>query len=219
MTQFHCAAILFDLDGVLVDSTRSVARQWRIWAKENSLDPEPILEIAHGRRSIEVIRRIAPHLLAEKEAKKIEAREIADTDGVSVMAGAHELLTSIPEGRWCVVTSGVRNLATARLRLGRLPTPQVLVSADDVVHGKPHPEPYVKAAQLMRRNPADCLVVEDALAGIEAAHAGGMKVIALTSTYAKTDLQKADVVVNSLTQIRICPDGIGPGSMLTVSIL
>jgi mannitol-1-/sugar-/sorbitol-6-phosphatase len=218
MFLLHCAAVLFDLDGVLVDSTRSVARQWRIWAKENNLDPTEILEIAHGRRSIEVIQRVAPHLAAEKESKKIEARESADTDGVSVMPGAPQLLTSIPEGRWCVVTSGARNLAISRLRLAKLPSPRVLVSADDVVNGKPNPEPYLKGAQLLGFKPAECLVIEDAPAGIEAAHAGGMKVIALSSTYGVADLKQADAVVTSLTQIQISSDGTGPGSTLKLSI-
>jgi mannitol-1-/sugar-/sorbitol-6-phosphatase len=218
MAAFHCAAVLFDLDGVLVDSTRSVARQWRIWAKENNLDATEILEIAHGRRSVEVIRRVAPHLVAERESKKIEAREAADTEGVSVMPGARELLTSIPEGSWCVVTSGARNLASARLQLGKLPRPKVLVSADDVVNGKPHPEPYLKAAQLLGLKAFECLVIEDAPAGIEAAHSGGMKVIALTSTYRKADLETADAIVNSLTQIQISPEATGPGSMLKIFI-
>ena len=216
MPRFHRAAVLFDLDGVLVDSTRSVTRQWQIWAKENNLDPSPILEIAHGRRSIEVIQRVAPNLVAEREAKKIEAREAADTEGVSVMPGAHQLLTSIPEGRWCVVTSGARNLASSRLRLAQLPRPKVLISAEDVVNGKPSPEPYLKGAQLLGVKPAECLVIEDAPAGIEAGHAGGMKVIALASTYAEADLHAADAVVNRLTQIQISGDGTDPGSRFKV---
>ena len=216
MARFQCAAVLFDLDGVLVDSTRSVARQWRIWAKENKLDASEILEIAHGRRSVEVIQRVAPNLVAEREAKKIEAREAADTDGVRVMPGAQELLNRIPEGRWCVVTSGARNLARSRLQLAKLPIPTVLVSAEDVVNGKPCAEPYLNGAQLLGVRPDQCLVIEDAPAGIEAAHAGGMKVIALASTYAEPDLHAADAVVNRLRQIQITSDGSGRGSTFRV---
>ena len=95
---FQCSAILFDLDGVLVDSTRSVARQWRLWAAENNIDPEKVLAIAHGRRTIEVVRILAPHLNAEAEEKKIEKREAHDNDGVAVMPGAADLLKSIPDG-------------------------------------------------------------------------------------------------------------------------
>jgi sugar-phosphatase len=201
MPTFRCAAILFDLDGVLIDSTRSVARQWRRWAGENKIDPEKVLEIAHGRRTVEVLQLLAPHLNVEAEVKRIEKREADDTEGVAVMPGAAELLSSIPEDRWGVVTSGTRYLATSRLRLGNLPIPRVLVSADEVVNGKPHPEPYLKGAELLGANPVECLVIEDAPAGIRAAHAGGMKVIGLTSTYPVAELREADAVVESLNQI------------------
>ncbi|HVO80103.1 MAG TPA: HAD family hydrolase [Terriglobales bacterium] len=203
MQTFHCLAILFDLDGVLVDSTPSVARQWRIWAEEHGIDPEKVLAIAHGRRTIEVVRMLAPNLVAEAEVRKLEKREAADTEGVTVMPGAAELVRSIPDGLWGVVTSGTRYLATARLRLGKLPVPKVLVSADEVAKGKPDPEPFLKGAELLEVNPLECLVIEDAPAGIRAAHAGGMKVIALPSTYPASQLQEADAVVRRLRQIRI----------------
>jgi sugar-phosphatase len=200
---FHCSAILFDLDGVLVDSTRSVARQWRLWAVENHIDPEKVLAIAHGRRTIEVVQILAPHLDAKAEESRIEKREADDIDGVAVMPGAAELLKSIPEGRWCVVTSGTRYLATSRLRLFHLPIPRVLVAAADVQKGKPDPEPYLKGAELLKVKPAECLVIEDAPAGIRSAHAGGMKAIALTSTYPTAELQEADVVLRNLGQIQV----------------
>ena len=200
---FQCSAILFDLDGVLVDSTRSVARQWRRWAEENNIDPEKVLAIAHGRRTIEVVRILAPQLDAEAEEKKIEKREADDNDGVTVMPGAAELLKSIPEGSWCIVTSGTRYLATSRLRFFHLPIPRVLVAADDVQKGKPDPEPYLKGAELLKVKPTECLVIEDAPAGIRSAHAGGMKAIALTSTYPAADLQEADVVLKNLKQIQV----------------
>src|SRR5438445_694131 len=149
MPTFHCSAILFDLDGVLVDSTRSVSRLWRRWATENGIDPERVLAIAHGVRTIEVVQRLAPHLDLEAEVQRIERRESEDTDGVAVMPGAADLIRSIPEARWCVVTSGTHLLAAARLRLVGLPTPRVLVTADEVKKGKPDPEPYLKGAQLL----------------------------------------------------------------------
>jgi len=203
MKTFDCAAILFDLDGVLVDSTGSVTRQWRRWAEEQNLDPDEVVEIAHGVRTIEIVRRLAPHLDAKAETLRLEKREADDHQGVSVMPGAAELLKAIPPGRWCVVTSGTRYLATARLQLGNLPMPQVLVSADDVSKGKPHPEPYLMGAKLLGVNPTECLVIEDAPAGIRAAHAGGMKAIGITSTYPPPALQEADVVVQSLAQIKV----------------
>lgn len=203
MQTFLCSAILFDLDGVLVDSTRSVARQWRLWAQDNGVDPEQVLKIAHGRRTVEVVRLLAPHLPTEEEVQKLEQREAADTEGVTVMPGAADLVRSIPDGRWGVATSGTRYLATSRLRLGNLPIPRVLVSADEVVKGKPDPEPFLKGAELLGMNAEECLVIEDAPAGIRAAHAGGMKVIALPSTYPVSELQEADAVVQGLQKIRV----------------
>ncbi len=203
MPTFHCTAILFDLDGVLVDSTRSVTHQWRLWAQEHSIDPDYTVSIAHGRRSIEVIQMLAPHLPAEEETERLEAREAADREGVEVMPGAADLLRSIPEGRWCVVTSGTHRLATSRLRLADLPVPEVLVAADDVVRGKPHPEPYLKGAELLGMKPGECLVIEDAPYGIESAHAAGMKAIALPTTFPATELKAADAIAEKLAQIRV----------------
>jgi sugar-phosphatase len=216
MRIFSCEAILFDLDGVLVDSTGSVTRQWKRWAEENKIDPQKVVEIAHGVRTIEIVRKLAPHLDAEAEVVRLEKREADDHEGVAVMPGAAELIKAIPEGRWCVVTSGTRHLATSRLKLASLPTPQVLVSADDVSKGKPDPEPYLMGAKLLGMKPAECLVIEDAPAGIRAAHAGGMKAIAITSTYPTSALQEADAVVQKLAQIEIAhPDGSG---RLTVKV-
>ena len=207
MIKFRCSAILFDLDGVLIDSTRSVDRQWRAWAREQGIDEEKVMAIAHGVRTVEVIRAVAPHLDADAEVRRLESREAEDQVDVTVMPGAADLIATIPEGRWAVVTSGTRPLATARLRLGGLPVPRVLVTADDVTNGKPHPEPYLRAAELLGVKPADGLVIEDAPAGIRSAHAGAMKVIALASTYPASKLGKADTVVETLKQIHVARDG------------
>lgn len=215
MPTFPCAAILFDLDGVLVDSTGSVDRQWRAWARQKGIDEEKVIAIAHGVRTLEVIRRVAPHLDAEAEVTELESREADDHEGVSVMPGAAELVQSIPEGRWCVVTSGTRHLAASRLRFAGLPVPKVLVTADDVANGKPHPEPYLRGAQLLGVNPVECLVIEDAPAGIQSAHAGGMKVIGMASTFQPPALAAADGVVRKLALIQVSVDG--PGK-LVVSI-
>jgi sugar-phosphatase len=207
MTTFRCSAILFDLDGVLVDSTGSVDRQWRAWARSQKIDEEKVMAIAHGVRAVEVMRAVAPHLDAEAEVRNLEKREAADHDGVSVMPGAVDLVRSIPDGRWGVVTSGSRHLATARLQLAGIPLPKVMITADDVTNGKPHPEPYLKGAELLGVDPTECLVIEDAPAGIRAAHAGGMKVIGLTSTYPASALSEADLVVQKLAQVQVGLDG------------
>jgi mannitol-1-/sugar-/sorbitol-6-phosphatase len=207
MPILHCSAILFDLDGVLVDSTRSVERHWRAWAQQNGLDAEKIMAIAHGVRAIEVIKRVAPHLDAAAEVREIEAREVTDRDGVVPMPGAAALVASIPEGQWGVVTSGTRLLASGRLRLMGLPVPKVLVTADDVANGKPHPEPYLKGAELLGVSPVQCLVIEDAPAGIQAARAGGMKVVGITSTYPAKILALADAVIEKLAAIQVTVNG------------
>ena len=209
MPTFSCSAILFDLDGVLVDSTRAVDREWREWARRKGVDGDAVMAIAHGVRTVEVIRRVAPHLDAEAEASAIENHEAGDQRGVTVMPGAADLVRSIPEGRWGVVTSGSRLLATNRLRHCGLPVPEVLVTADDVTHGKPHPEPYLKGAERLGFSPADCLVIEDAPAGIQSARAGGMKVVGITSTYAAEILNHADAVIGKLGQIQVTSNGAG----------
>ncbi len=173
------------------------------------------MAVAHGVRTIEVIRAVAPHLDAEAEVRKLESREADDRDGVAVMPGAVDLVRAIPEGRWGVVTSGTRHLASTRLRLAGVPVPDVLITADDVANGKPHPGPYLRGAELLGANPAECLVIEDAPAGIESAHAGGMKVIALTSTYPASALSEADVVIPKLDRIQVALNG---ARMLTVNV-
>jgi len=202
MSTFKCSSILFDLDGVLVDSTPSVSRQWSLWARENNIDPRKV-ELVHGRPTIEGVRLVAPHLDVEAEAKKIEQREMEDEEGVVVMPGAAELLKSLPRERWGIVTSGTRRLAMSRLRVGNLPVPEVLISADDVVNGKPNPEPYLKGVALLKMKPTDCLVIEDAPAGIDAAHAAGMKVVGLMTTYPVPALLRADAIARALTDVSV----------------
>ena len=150
MQTVFCAAILFDLDGVLVSSTQAVSRQWRRWSAEHGIDPEEALRIAHGRRAAEVIALLAPDLDAHTEVQILEQREADDVEGVAIMPGALALVRSLPENRWAVVTSGTRKLALSRLSLAGIPIPKVLATADDVVRGKPDAEPYLKGAQLLR---------------------------------------------------------------------
>lgn len=209
MPTFICSAILFDLDGVLVDSTRAVDREWREWAARKGVDGDAIMAIAHGVRTVEVIRRVAPHLDAEAEANAIENHEAGDHRGVTVMPGAIDLVRSIPAGQWGVVTSGSRLLAQNRLVYCGLPVPEALVTSDDVTHGKPHPEPYLKGAGLLGFSPTDCLVIEDAPAGIQSARAAGSKVIGLMSTYAAGALDQADAVIGDFGQIEVARNGTG----------
>jgi sugar-phosphatase len=214
MPTFHCSAILFDLDGVLLDSTRVVADQYTRWARENGLDPDYVMQAAHGVRTVEVIRRVAPHLDAVAETKKIEDRE-AVADGIVPIPGALALLNSIPRGRWGVVTSGTRFLAVGRMKKFGIPVPEIMVTADDVTKGKPDPEPYRRGAELLKVNPTDCIVIEDAPAGIRSGHGAGMKVISLPSTYPVSELGEADAIVSGLADITVTLNGAdGHGKMM-----
>ena len=199
---FSCRAVLFDLDGVLVDSTQAVERVWQKWARAHNLDAEVVLEHAHGRRSIETVRIVAPQLDAERENLKVENMEINDKEGIVAVPGAAELLRSLPPDRFIIATSATRALACARLRYAGLPVPERIVTADDVAEGKPSPEPYLKAAAALGFAPTDCLVFEDTPAGIESGKAAGMRVIALDTTYPRKELSAADAVLNSLKDVK-----------------
>src|SRR5215468_8780384 len=200
---FTAKAILFDMDGVLIDSAPAVERVWRRWALAHHLDPDVVVEQAHGRRSLETIRAVAPHMDAEQENLKVEQMEIEDKDGVIALPGAAELLCSLPAEQFAIVTSATRPLAVARLGYAGLPVPRHLVTADDVQHGKPLPEPYLKGAALLHLSPADCLVFEDTPAGIASAHAAGMRVIALGNTYPVHELRAADALAATLAQAEV----------------
>ena len=162
-------AILFDLDGVLADSTASVEHHWRSWARKHALDPDALIAVVHGRRAIDTIREVTPHLEAERELADLVAAEAGDTRGVTATAGAKALLERLPDDAWAVVTSGVRSVALARLRASGLPIPRLLVPADEITRGKPDPEGYLTASRKLGVEPRDCVVIEDAPAGIAAA--------------------------------------------------
>ncbi|MBP8291510.1 MAG: HAD hydrolase-like protein, partial [Caldilineaceae bacterium] len=146
MNELACDALLFDLDGVLIDSSTAIVRNWRAWADRHGIDVAQIVQVMHGVRSIETIRAVAPQLDAVQEAAWLTAREVADTDGVVPMPGARQLLAALPAGSWTIVTSGSADLARARLQAAGLPVPAQIVTADDVTQGKPAPEPYLLGA-------------------------------------------------------------------------
>jgi sugar-phosphatase len=203
MDRFECQVILFDLDGVLVDSARPVERVWRAWAERHGLDVAQVVEVAHGRRTIETVRLFTPHLDAEAEAKELEQAEIEDTTGLLKADGAATLLVILPTNSWAVVTSGTRALAKARLRHTGLQIPRVLVGAEDVEKGKPHPECYLKGAELLGAPAEQCVVVEDTPAGIQAACSAGMAVVAVATTHLFSELLEADAVVRALSEVRL----------------
>ena len=212
MRTLECDGVLFDLDGVLVDSARVVVRTWNTWARMKGLDAGRFIEIAHGRRPAETVRLIAPDLDAEAEAAELERIEADDTDGILEVEGAIGLLGALPEGRWTVVTSGSRPLASGRMRHVGLPLPERFVTADDVENGKPHPEAYLKGAGILGASPEACVVVEDAPAGVQSAKAAGMRVVAVATTHREEDLHEADAVVGALSDIRVLTRAGGGGN-------
>jgi sugar-phosphatase len=203
MGSIECSGVLFDLDGVLVDSTPCVARVWSSWAIEHGFDPAEVIRLAHGRRAIEMVAMLAPHLDSAAELRELERRELDESDGLVRIEGADRLLASLPPDRWAVVTSGTRRLAGKRLRLAGLPLPEKMVSADEVTLGKPDPAPFRRGAELLGVCPQQCVAVEDTPAGLEAAHRAGMRVLAVPTTYPPADLGQADAVLESLAQLQV----------------
>ena len=203
----RAGAVLFDLDGVLVDSRAVVERTWRRWAERYALDPDSIIRIAHGRRTRDTLDVAAPDLATDAEVAWLDATELADVEGLRAVQGAREFLAALPPDRWAVVTSCGRSLALQRLTAVGLPVPDILVVSEDVRRGKPSPEGYQLAAARLGCSAPSCLVFEDAPAGLEAGREAGMRVIGLTTTHSARDLDGAEVAIPDLTAVRVSWEG------------
>jgi sugar-phosphatase len=199
--RLSCQAILFDMDGVLVDSMRLIKRHLRDWALGNDLDPDHVVAASHGRTNEDLVRVVAPQLDAVAEAERMVAEDLRDVVGVTPCSGALALLEQLPTDTWAVVTSAYRDVAHARLHQSGIPVPRVLITADDVRSGKPEPEPYLAAADELGVPATDCLVVEDAPAGVVSARAAGAWVAGMCTS--DDDELKADFAVTVLQQIRV----------------
>jgi sugar-phosphatase len=199
--------VLFDLDGVLVDSTPAVARCWTRWSQLHGFNAEDVVRRAHGRPSIVTMRELLPNTDHDEENRQMEQWEIEDTDGVVPLPGVLSLLNAIPADRWAIVTSCTRPLAEVRIRVAGLPWPKQLVTSADVQRFKPDPDPYLKGAELLKFAPADCLVVEDAPAGIRSGKAAGASVLALRTTDVDPQLTAAGAnwIVNDLASVQLTP--------------
>ena len=205
MTKIECEGVLFDLDGVLVDSTPAVARVWAIWARKHGFDPEETVHKAHGRPSLATIRELLPNADHDAENAEVERMEIEDVSDVIPLPGAVELLATLPADRWTVVTSCTRRLALVRLRVAGLPVPERMITSTDIVNGKPHPEPYSKGAQLLGVAAQDCVVFEDAPAGIRSGKAAHARVLAFQTTERDELLREsgADWIVKDASAVRV----------------
>lgn len=205
MTEIRCSGVLFDLDGVLIDSTPAVTRVWRQWALEHDFDPEEVVARVHGRPSLTTIREYLPDANHAAENQEIERREMQDADGIITLPGARELLLQLPATRWTIATSCTRRLAEVRLRAAGLPVPERIVTSTDVTMGKPHPEPFLKAAAKLGFTGSECIVMEDVPAGIRAGKTAGAKVVAFRTTVEDAELRAAgaDFVLNNCADVGV----------------
>lgn len=177
-------AFLFDMDGTILSSIVAAERVWAAWATKHGLDVEAFLPTIHGVRAIETIRGLnLPDIDLMAEVEALTQAEFDDVEGIESIAGAATFLNELPGDRWAIVTSAPRRLAIRRLEAAGLPVPRLMVTGEDVAHGKPAPDCFLLAAKKLGQQPHDCLVFEDAPAGIQAAEAAGARVVVVTATH------------------------------------
>jgi sugar-phosphatase len=203
----HPRGILFDMDGVLISSIGSVERSWEKWSAARGVDFAHAIRLAHGRRAIETVRLLRPDLDAQEELEWLERMEMNDNIGVQMLHGVRAILETLPEKFWTVVTSATDRLARNRMAHAGVPVPARIVSADMVSHGKPHPEPYRKGAEILGLAPVDCLVIEDSASGAQAGRAAGCQVLATLFSHSLSSLIDADWVVPSLEDVSVAIEG------------
>ena len=201
--EIEARGILFDMDGVLVSSIGSVNRCWRRWAAMYEVPGAESFEIPHGTRAIDIVRELRPDIDANDGLRVIEDMEIADTEDLVVLPGVKALLASLPPEHWAIVTSATKRLLLGRLQAAGLPIPERIISGDMVERGKPDPEPYRRGAELLGFAPPECVVVEDAPAGVGAGKAAGCRVLGVLGTHAEAQLVEADWITPSLTEISV----------------
>lgn len=212
MPELHVEAIIFDMDGVVIDSLDVYVRHWQRWGAAHGLDYATDIAAVHpGRPPAETIRVVAPHLDAAAEAARYNAQLDASDDAgaARAMPGALDVLSILPPDRWAIATSATRSIAPQWLRHAGLPVPAVLVTADDVERGKPAPDPFLRAAELLGREPARCLVIEDAPAGIRGATTAGATTLGLLTSHTADDLHEADHLTSNLGAVSVRPDADG----------
>ncbi|RXH55552.1 HAD-IA family hydrolase [Granulicella sibirica] len=202
--EISVAGVLFDMDGVLVSSTLGDERCWTRWASHHGLSDTFDLRGTHGRRAVDTILEYLPNLTPEETARhlaQLEASSAEEQSGVVAYPGASALLASIPPGRWTIVTSASERTMRSRLSAVGITPPAQTVGADRISKGKPHPEGYLMGAALLGQRPEECLVIEDAPAGIRAGKTAGCRVLAVASSHSLDELQGADWIVASIDQI------------------
>lgn len=221
MSQVSTQALLFDMDGVLINSIPAVERVWSRWAAKRGFDVHEVLRHAHGRPSIATLRDLVPDADHAAENRRLEQEEIDDVADIVPLPGVQALLASLPPERWAIVTSCTRRLAEVRIRAAGLPVPKLFITSSDITHGKPHPEPYRKGAAGLGLAPEQCIVVEDALAGIASGRGAGSRVIAFTTTSTIADLLAAgpDWIVRDASAIEAAVSQAGLALELEESVV
>jgi mannitol-1-/sugar-/sorbitol-6-phosphatase len=194
-------AWLFDLDGTLIDSMSCIEIAWKIWCQSHGLKVEDVMHQAHGKRTADSLKIILPSGNLAEETAFMENLECELVEGLVAIPSARQLLETISGNPWAIVTSGSKRLATHRIEHTGIPKPKVLINGDDVTNGKPNPEGYLMAANRLNIRPSDCIVVEDAVAGVRAGKAAGMTVVAVAFTHSVEELQEADHIYESLAQL------------------
>ena len=200
---FECDALLFDLDGTLVDSLPAVDRAWSAWALRNGLNPIDVVSRIHGRRSIDSLRMIAPHLDVDEENAWLRNREATDTEGVRALEGAAKFLSGLPPELWAIVTSGTDDVAVPRIRAAGLPAPRTCVYGNDVANGKPAPDAFLLAAQKLNAAPERCIVFEDTVAGLRAGSSAGCRTLGVRILPGEDLSSESDVVISGYDEIRV----------------
>lgn len=215
LSRRHFAAVLFDMDGTMLNSIPAVERVWANWARHHGLDVDAFLPTVHGMRAIETVERLGlPNVDPVDETRTIERAELEDLAGVEAIDGVSAFLGALPAERWAIVTSATRALAQKRLAAAGLPEPGVLISSDDVSVGKPAPDGFLMAAGRLGQPIQHCLIFEDSLAGIHAAEAAGASVVVITATH-KCSMHIPHPQLPGFGGMQVTS---GPNGMLEISI-
>jgi len=216
MIVIGCLGLLFDLDGTLVDSTAAVERVWTRFALVHGFDPAVVVARAHGRPSMTTVKEFLPNGDHRAENGVVERGEIEDTVGVVPLPGSIALLASLPPGSWTIVTSCSRALAEARLRAAGMAIPERMITSSDIQRGKPDPEPFQKGAALLGFAPAECVVFEDAPAGVRSGKASGAQVVGFRTMADDATLREcgADWIANNCADVALENPARGNGASL-----